>query len=100
MEEPILSFDEAVEAFAEQVPIFFDEQKLGIAGYFDSQIAVSKITLEYLVVKDLDDGPKIVPIWRFQLGSDEASRNLLRDRVLAVDAIQGNLIAERRRDTF
>ena len=100
LEEPILSVDEAVEAFAKQVPIFFDEQKLGIAGYFDSQIAVSKITLEYLVIKDLDDGPKIIPIWRFQLGSDEASRNLLRDRVLAVDAIQGNLIAERRRDTF
>lgn len=100
LEEPILSVDEAVEAFAEQVPIFFDEQKLGVAGHFDSQIVISKITLEYLVVKDFDDGPKIVPIWRFQLGSDEASRNLLRDRVLAVDAIQGNLIAERRRDTF
>ncbi|MCM1186242.1 MAG: hypothetical protein NC251_08850 [Lachnoclostridium sp.] len=66
LEKPILSFDEAITA------------------------------LEYLSVLSADGEPEIVPVWRFYLGKDDLERSLLCEEILAVNAINGELIWEER----
>lgn len=100
LNKPIISVEDALKIFEEQIPLYLDEETLSIDDYFDSQIAITKISLEYLAVVNPNGEPKIMPIWRFQLGFDEASRNLLRDRILAVNAVDGTIVSERRRNTF
>ena len=96
----ILPIEDAVDVLQLQLSQYLDVDNLGIDDFFSSEIRISKINLEYLVINDAVNGPTITPIWRFQLGETESSRNILRDRVIAVNAISGNLIVERRRNTF
>lgn len=91
--ERLLTLDEALEQLKTNAPLIPFEEGV-------SKITVSKITMEYLVVKDESGSPVIVPIWRFQTGADAEERNLNRETVLAVNAISGELIFERRRHTF
>lgn len=100
MDSPIITIDEAVQVFENQIADYFNATSLGVDSYLGSQIIISKVSLEYLVVNDITAGAVITPVWRFQLGADESGRCILRDRVIAVNAINGNLIVERRRNTF
>lgn len=61
---------------------------------------VSRITLEYIVVNSSGGKPLITPVWRFWLGSDGDERNFLRYKILAVDALTGDLIWEERGQTI
>ena len=38
----------------------------------------------------------VTPVWRFQLGEDEDRRNFLRQKILGIDAVTGELIWEER----
>lgn len=92
LEKIILSPDEAAERLQKQADfINFGEE---------TQTTVSKITLEYF----LDIFPAgemlITPVWRFLIGEDEAERNFFRHKILAVDAVTGELIWEERGTTM
>jgi len=63
-------------------------------------ITVSKISLEYIVVKNLADEPIIVPAWRFLIGATDDQINQNRSLILAVNAISGELIQGERGTTF
>ena len=65
----ILSPDEAVERLQEQADFLIFED--------ESQIMVSKVTLEYIVINSPEGKMLITPVWRFWLGNDEDERNLL-----------------------
>ena len=89
--KPILSAKEAVIAMQEQI------DSVQIPGEVPSSI--TKITLEYLAVISSDGEPYIVPIWRFLLGDDAMERSLMGEKILAVNAVSGELIWEER-ETF
>ena len=48
-----------------------------------------------------DDGRILItPVWRFLLGKDEDERNFLRQKILGIDAVTGELIWEERGETM
>lgn len=73
-----------------------DYDFLEISRFFEETIPVSKITFEYLVLPGSDGRYIVTPIWRFQLGETEEQRNIHRDKVIAVNALTGELIAQYR----
>lgn len=87
LDRPILSAEEAVAAMQEQI------DSVPIQG---NQISITKISLEYLAVISPDGELEIVPIWRFWPGSDEMERSMMSERILAVNAVSGELIWEER----
>lgn len=91
LDKPILSAKEAVIAMQEQI------DSVQIPGEVPSSI--TKITLEYLAVISSDGEPYIVPIWRFLLGDDAMERSLMGEKILAINAVSGELIWEER-ETF
>lgn len=95
LEQDIISVDEALESFKKNaVLINFDF--LEISYFFEDTIPITKITFEYLVLPGSDGRYIVTPIWRFQLGETEEQRNILRDKVIAINALTGELIAEYR----
>lgn len=92
LEETILSPEEAVNRLKEQAAF------LNFDG--ESQVTVSKITLEYVVT--ITPAGKILatPVWRFWLGVDEDERCFFGHRILGIDAITGELILEERGQTM
>jgi hypothetical protein len=88
----ILSPDEAVERLQEQADFLIFED--------ESQIMVSKVTLEYIVINSPEGKMLITPVWRFWLGSDEDERNFLCHKILAIDALTGELIWDERGHTM
>lgn len=87
LEKTILAPAEAVAAMKEQMDaISMQEEK----------ICITKISLEYLTVISSEGTPEIVPVWRFWPGADEAERCLMFERILAVNAISGEVIWEKR----
>ncbi|MCM1063989.1 MAG: hypothetical protein NC420_05835 [Eubacterium sp.] len=84
LDSPILSVEEAVDAMREQIDT---------AQIQEEQLFVKKITLEYLTVLSLDGDSEIVPVWRFL----ETERNRGSESILAVNAVNGELIWEQRR---
>ncbi|MBD5539960.1 MAG: hypothetical protein HDR00_02000 [Lachnospiraceae bacterium] len=87
LDKPILTVDEAVTAIQEQADLIPVQ---------DKELAITKISLEYLSVIDSDGELLIVPIWRFWTGN-EAEWNLMGEEVLAVNAISGEFILESRK---
>lgn len=67
---------------------------------YDDVIPISEITFEYVVVKHEKYEYAVVPVWRFVIGNDEESRLIARDRIISVNALTGELIADRRRATL
>ena len=67
---------------------------------YDDVIPISEITFEYVVVKHEKYEYAVVPVWRFVIGDDEESRLIARDRIISVNALTGELIADRRRATL
>lgn len=88
--KPILMPMEAIVSMQEQI----DHIQMQ-----ETQICVTKISLEYLAVNSSEGGMEITPIWRFWMGNDEMERNGMCEKVLAVDAVSGELIWEDR-DVF
>ncbi|MCI8529784.1 MAG: hypothetical protein HFH82_11650 [Lachnospiraceae bacterium] len=87
LDRPILSVNEAVEAMQEQI----DQVPIQ-----EEPLVVTKISLEYLSVVSSDGDLLIVPIWRFWAGEDEKERSLRSEEVIAVNALSGELIWEKR----
>ncbi len=88
----ILSPKEAVGKLQEQAAF------LDFEG--ESSVAVTEITLEYVVVISDDGKILATPVWRFLLGEDEDERNFLRQKILGIDAVTGELIWEERGHTL
>ncbi len=88
----ILSPKEAMEKLQEQAA-FLDFEE-------ESSVAVTEITLEYVVVISDDGEILATPVWRFLLGEDEDERNFLRQKILGIDAVTGKLIWEERGHTL
>ena len=42
----------------------------------------------------------VTPVWRFLLGEGEDERNFLRQKILGIDAVTGELIWEERGNTL
>ena len=95
LEQQIISMDDAL-ASLEKHASLIDYDFLEISYFFEETIPVSKITFEYLVLPGSDGRYIVTPIWRFQLGETEEQRNILRDKVIAVNALTGELIAQYR----
>ena len=85
--ETILTPTEAVAAMQEQID-FIQMQ--------ETQMCVTKISLEYLAVISSKGELEIVPIWRFWMGNDEMERNMMCEQIFAVNAVSGELIWENR----
>ena len=88
----ILSPEEAVERLQEQADFLIFEE--------ESQIMVSKVTLEYIVINSPEGKMLITPVWRFWLGNDDDERNFLCHKILAIDALTGELIWDERGHTM
>ena len=63
-------------------------------------MTISEITLEYVAIISDDGRILITPVWRFLLGKDEDERNFLRQKILGIDAVTGELIWEERGETM
>lgn len=87
LEKPILTLMEAVAAIQEQI----DSVQMQ-----ETQICISKINLEYLAVISSEGIPEIVPVWRFWIGNDEMERIMMCEQILAINAVNGELIWENR----
>lgn len=92
LRQPILSAETAAAILCNDV------ERLGIEG--GETLSVGRITPEYLVTKDAAGSASVVPVWRFWIGGTQDLMNLNRDRILAVDAVAGEVIQEERGNTF
>lgn len=88
----MLSPEEAVGKLQEQAEL------LDFEG--ESHVTVTKITLEYVVVISPDGQILVKPLWRFLPGENEDERNFLRQNILGIDAVTGELIWEERGNTL
>ena len=89
----ILSLSEAIDILRNKVELISinDYEK-----YFTGSLPITKITFEYILGYD----KSVIPCWRFYIGSSEDDRNRFGEYILAVDAVSGKIIQERRRHTF
>lgn len=92
LEETILSPEEAVRKLQEQAAF------LNFEG--ETQVTVTRITLEYIVVMTPAGKILATPVWRFRLGADEDERSFFGHRILGIDAVTGELIWEERGQTM
>lgn len=88
LDETILSPVQAVGRLQEQATF------LNFEG--ESQVTVTRVTLEYLVIPSSTGEVLVTPVWRFWIGEDEDGRNFSGHKILAIDAITGELIWEER----
>lgn len=93
--EQIISIDAAI-ATLEKNASLINTSALFIDEICSSTIPVSEITFEYIVERGADFDYTITPIWRFQIGNTEEERLMYRDRIIAVNALTGDIISERR----
>lgn len=89
LDKPILTPEEAVAAMQEQI----DSVQMQ-----ETQMCITKISLEYLSVISSEGAPEIVPVWRFWPGKDERERSMMCGQIFAVNAVSGDLIWENRGD--
>ena len=89
----ILSLSEAIDILRNKVELISinDYEK-----YFTGSLPITKITFEYILGYD----KSVIPCWRFYIGSSEDDQNRFGQYILAVDAVSGKIIQERRRHTF
>lgn len=91
MEKQILSVDEAMSRLKNNsIQISFDEDL----------ITIGKVTFEYVVVNTIEGEAKPTPVWRFLIGSSDEEMSLNRDKIIAIDAITGDIICDERGNTF
>ena len=87
LDEPILTPMEAIVAVQGQIDSIQMQE---------TQVYVTKISLEYLAVVSSEGTPEIIPIWRFWPGDDELERIKMCEQIFAVNAVSGELIWENR----
>ncbi len=87
LSEPILTPTEAVATMQEQIDSIQMQE---------TQICVTRISLEYLTVTSSEGALEIVPVWRFWSGNNELERIMMCEQVFAVNAVSGELIWEDR----
>lgn len=87
LDKPILTPEEAAAAIQEHI----DSVQIR-----ETQMYVTKISLEYLVVVSSEGVSEIVPVWRFWIGNDEMERIMTCGQILAINAVNGELIWENR----
>lgn len=92
LDETILSPNQAVGRLREQAAF------LKFEG--ESQVTVTRVTLEYIVITTSAGKVLVTPAWRFWLGEDEDGRNFFGHKILAIDAVTGELIWEERGQTM
>ena len=66
----------------------------------ENSMTVTDITLEYLTLISEEGRILITPVWRFWLGANEDERNFMCQKILAVNAVTGQLIWEERGHTM
>lgn len=93
--EQIISVDSAI-ASLEKNASLISTSALSVDGICSNTIPISEITFEYIVERGADFDYIITPIWRFQIGTTEEERLMYRDRIIAVNALTGDIISERR----
>lgn len=103
---PIIPVEQAVDILRENAAqISFDEfHNLVGDNEFDDlvgdELVIGSITLEYIIMNQVDGTVQIVPAWRFNVGRTDTEMNQLRDRVVAVNAVTGEIIQGRRNFNF
>lgn len=95
LEQKIIPIEDALVSLKIHTSLI-DYDFLEISRFFEETIPVSKITFEYLVLPGSNGRYIVTPIWRFQLGETEEQCNIHRDKVIAVNALTGELIAQYR----
>lgn len=88
----ILSLEDAVSILRENMNL--------VSFYEEDLLQIGKISMEYFVTKTETGEVLITPAWRFQIGVDADTLGAARNRVLAVDAVTGELIQGERGNTF
>ena len=78
-DKQLLSPEKAVGKLQEQAAF------LDLEG--ESSVAVTEITLEYVVVMSPDGKILVIPVWRFLLGKNEDERSFLRQKILGIVAV-------------
>ncbi len=91
----IISVDEAL-SYLEKYSSIIDCDYFETDELFPGVIPVTEITFEYLVLQGTDMNYTVTPVWRFQIGETEEQRLMNRDKVIAINALTGDLIAELR----
>lgn len=95
LDQQIITVDEAMESLENHSALIYT-QNLGLEEEFIDSIPVSEISLEYLVIRGLDYTYEITPVWRFIIGENEEQRLMHRDKIIAVNALTGQVIIEQR----
>lgn len=88
----LLTLEDAVSTLQENAAL--------IDFYGEDTLTVGAISLEYIVTLTETQEAVIVPAWRFQIGSDDDTLTINRTRVLAVNAVTGELIQGERGMSF
>ena len=92
LQEPIISVEAAAAVLSGNIAqVSFGDKEM---------LSIGKITLEYLVSQNMMGEASIIPVWRFWLGNTEDQMNLNRGKIIAVDAVTGELIQGERGHTF
>lgn len=104
--EPIIPVEQAVNILRENAAQISFEAFYNLVGdnEFDKlvgdELFIGSITLEYIIMNQVDGTVQIVPAWRFNVGRTDTEMNQLRDRVVAVNAVTGEIIQGRRNFNF
>lgn len=92
LQEPIISVEAAAAVLSGNIAqVSFGDNEM---------LSIGKITLEYLVSQNMMGEASIIPVWRFWNGDTEDQMNLNRGKIIAVDAVTGELIQGERGHTF
>ena len=92
LQEPIISVEAAAAVLSGNIAqVSFGDNEM---------LSIGKITLEYLVSQNMMGEALIIPVWRFWIGDTEDQMNLNRGKIIAVDAVTGELIQGERGHTF
>ena len=98
LDSKIISLNGAIAHLQENaLDINYRSNFMSFENIYSDMIPITEITFEYIVVRDENYRYTVVPAWRFLIGDDEESRLMYKDRIVAINAITGELIAERRR---
>jgi len=101
IDNKIISLDDAVAHLQKNALHVNDGNNFMQFDYlYDDVIPISEITFEYVAIRNENYEYTVVPVWRFVIGDNEESRLIARDRIISVNALTGELIADRRRATY
>lgn len=91
MDSYIITIDEAISNLEKYAPLIDGD-------YYFNEVptSVTEITFEYLAIQNADMRIIVTPVWRFRVGLDEEQRLRNSDRVVAINALSGELIVEKR----